>query len=162
MKLDRERKPLARIDSLILKRVDGELLVYDLDRNKAHCLNETAALVWNHCDGRNNVARIARLMEKDLGTPVDEKIVWFALSQLSKDHLLEEKIVPPELIAGMNRRQMIRALGVAAVVAVPVVTSIVAPTPAQAATCLASGQPCSSSAQCCSGLCNGAPSGTCL
>ena len=153
-----QKMPYARKSGLIIKESDGEILIYDLEKNKAHCLNDTAAKVWKYCDGHTSVARIAKSLEQDLHTPVDEKVVWYALLQLGKDHLLEERLVPPPIIAGMNRRDMIRALGLAAVVAVPVVTSIVAPTPAQAATCLPSGAVCTADAECCSGLC---PSGTC-
>lgn len=149
-----QHEPHARKEGLVVRELPNEVLVYDLDRDKAHCLNQTAALVWKHCDGKTSVHEMTRLLESDLKSPVDEKLVWFALDQLSKDHLLEESIVPPAMMAGMSRRQMVRTLGLAAVVAVPLVTSIVAPTPAQAATCLASGQACTASAQCCSGLCN--------
>jgi hypothetical protein len=155
MDISQDKQPLARKEGLVVKEVSGEVLVYDLDRDRAHCLNQTAALVWKYCDGHTSVARIAKSLEKDLHAPVDQKVVWYALLQLEKDHLLEQRIVPPAIIAGMNRRDMIRVLGLAAVVAVPVVTSIVAPTPAQAATCLSSGAGCATSAQCCSGLCSG-------
>lgn len=158
MKIDRLSKPLARKQSLVVKQMSGEVLVYDLDRDKAHCLNETAALVWKLCDGKNDPATIAKLMEKELQAPIDEKIVWYALSELGKDHLLDQQPEAPPQVSGMNRREMIRTLGVAAVVAVPVVTSIVAPTPAQAATCVPSGGSCTGPAQCCSGICN---AGTC-
>ena len=158
MDISEAKEPLARKQGLVVKEVSGEVLVYDLDRDKAHCLNETAALVWKYCDGHTSVARIAKSLEKDLHAPVDQKVVWYALLQLGKDHLLEERLVAPAIMAGMNRRDMIRALGLAAVVAVPVVTSIVAPTPAQAATCLPFGSPCADPSQCCSGLC---PAGTC-
>jgi len=148
-------EPLARKDDLIIKEMPDEVLVYDLVRDQAHCLNRTAALVWNYSDGRTNAATMAGRLTRELNVPVDDCVVWLALNQLSKNHLLEEEIVPPKLMAGIiNRRQLIRALGVAAVVAVPVVTSIVAPTPAQAATCLPPGQPCTFSNQCCSGLCS--------
>ncbi|HEX9425153.1 MAG TPA: hypothetical protein VF899_18065 [Pyrinomonadaceae bacterium] len=101
-------------------------------------------------------------MSHDLETPVDEKLVWYAVDKFSKDNLLEKEIeLPAFIIPGMNRRQMVRTLGLAAVVAVPLVTSIVAPTPVQAATCLPPGAPCTTAAQCCSGLCPGAPNGTC-
>jgi hypothetical protein len=53
----------------------------------------------------------------------------------------------------MNRRQMVRTLGLAAVVAVPLVTSIVAPTPVQAATCLPPGAACNGSGQCAAVVC---------
>jgi len=147
--------PRARREGLVIQELPDEVLVYDRERDKAHCLNQTAALVWGYCDGKTTVSTMARSLERDLNTNnVDEKIVWYALDQLSKDHLLEESVVPPTLLGGMTRRQMVHVLGVAAVIAIPLVTSIVAPTPAQAATCLANGAPCTGSQQCCSGLCN--------
>jgi hypothetical protein len=156
-----EKMPQARRTGLIIQEVDGEILIYDQNTNKAHCLNQTAAKVWKYCDGETSIAEACQALSCDLDTPVDEKLVWYAVDQFSKDNLLEKGIEPPAfIIAGMNRRQMVRTLGLAAVIAVPLVTSIVAPTPAQAATCVSPGQPCGTSAQCCSGLCTG-PGGTC-
>ena len=156
-----EKMPQARRTGLIIQEVDGEILIYDQNTNKAHCLNQTAAKVWKYCDGETSIAEACQALSCDLDTPVDEKLVWYAVDQFSKDNLLDKGIEQPAfIIAGMNRRQMVRTLGLAAVIAVPLVTSIVAPTPAQAATCQPPGQPCGTSAQCCSGLCSG-PGGTC-
>ena len=157
-----EKMPQARRTGLIIQEVDGEILIYDQNTNKAHCLNQTAVKVWKYCDGETTLAEACEALSCDLDTPVDEKLVWYAVDQFSKDNLLEKGIEPPAfIIAGMNRRQMVRTLGLAAVIAVPLVTSIVAPTPAQAATCMPPGQPCGTAAQCCSGVCTGAPAGTC-
>jgi len=157
-----QKMPQARRSGLIIQEVDSEILIYDQETNKAHCLNQTAAKVWNYCDGETTVADACGALSHDLETPVDEKLVWYAVDQFSKDNLLEKEIdVPAFIIPGMTRRQMVRTLGLAAVVAVPLVTSIVAPTPAQAATCLPAGQPCASDSQCCSGTCPGAPTGIC-
>jgi len=143
---------------LVVRELPDEVLIYDRDRDKAHCLNQTAALVWKYCDGKTTVPTIARRLERDLETkPIDEKVVWFALSQLSKDHLLEDSIVPPAMLSGITRREMVRVLGVAAVIAVPLVTSIVAPIPAQAATCKPSNASCATGAECCSGICATTP-----
>ncbi len=155
----KDRAPRARTDGLVVHELSDEVLVYDRDRDKAHCLNQTAALVWKYCDGKTTVAGIAQRLGRDLKAgQVDEKVVWYALDQLGKDNLLDQVGTPPAILSGMSRREMVRVLGVAAVVAVPLVTSIIAPTPAQAATCLNPGQPCTTSAQCCNGLCSG---GTC-
>ena len=155
--------PRARREGLVIQELPDEVLVYDRERDKAHCLNQTAALVWGYCDGTTTVPTMARHLERDLNTnKVDEKIVWYALDQLSKDHLLEESFVAPTLLGGMTRRQMVHVLGIAAVVAIPLVTSIVAPTPAQAATCLPTNSPCTSGAQCCSGSCSLAGGTQCL
>jgi hypothetical protein len=157
-----QKMPQARRSGLIIQEVDSEVLIYDQETNKAHCLNPTAARVWKYCDGETTLADACSALSIDLETPVDEKLVWYAVDQFAKDNLLEKEIeLPAFIIPGMNRRQMVRTLGLAAIVAVPLVTSIVAPTPVQAATCKASTQPCTSAAECCSGVCSGAPSGTC-
>lgn len=155
-----QNKPQTRQEGLIVRELDGEILIYDSKSNRAHCLNETAALVWKHCDGGKTAAEITKSLSFDLGTELDERVVWFALKQFGRDHLLEEKLtLPPAYVAAsLTRREMVRTLGLAAMVAVPLVTSIVAPTAVQAATCLQQGQPCSTPSQCCSGICSG---GTC-
>lgn len=151
-----QKMPQARKSGLIIQEVDSEVLIYDQETDKAHCLNETAAKVWNYCDGETTLADACTALSRQLETPVDEKLVWYAVDQFAKDNLLEKAIeLPAFIIPGMNRRQMVRTLGLAAVVAVPLVTSIVAPTPAQAATCLPNGSACAISSQCCSGLCSG-------
>lgn len=150
--------PRARVEGLLIEELLDEVLVYDFKRDKAHCLNQTAALVWKYCDGQTTVSTMARNLQRDLNVnKVDEKIVWHALDQLRRDHLLEEGLPASAMLGGMTRRQMVRTLGVATAIAIPLVTSIVAPTPVQAggSTCLNPGQPCTASAQCCSLLCSG-------
>ena len=156
-------EPLARIHGLVIEEVAGEVLVYDLERHHAHCLNPTAAFVWKKCDGLTSVAQIAETLAQKEGAGVELDLVWLALDQLRKSKLLTDD---PEVTAqvtrrSISRREIIRRIGVGAVVALPLITSLVAPTPAQAATCVPSGQPCTTSAQCCSGLCQGSP-GTCV
>lgn len=40
-----QQRPLARSEGLVIQEMPDEVLVYDLETNKAHCLNETAAFV---------------------------------------------------------------------------------------------------------------------
>jgi len=147
--------PRARKDGLIVQNLPDETLVYDLERDRAHCLNQTAAFVWRHCDGRANAKEIARALNHQTKQPVDEKLVWLAIDQLGRNHLLTETPALPPHVTGLNRREVMRALGLTAAVAIPVVASIIAPLPAQAATCLGAGVGCTSPAQCCSGICDG-------
>ena len=149
-----QKMPQARRSGLIVKEAEGEVLIYDLERNKAHCLNDTAAKVWNHCDGVTTVAEVSSALSRELGAPCDQKLVLYAVQQFAKDNLLEaDREMPAFIIGGLNRRQMVRALGLGAVIAVPLVTTILAPTPAQAATQFPPGTPCTSAAQCSSGVC---------
>lgn len=150
-----QKMPRARKTGLIVKEVDGEILIYDQERNKAHCLNPTAAKIWKYCDGQTTLAAAGASLSRELDAPVDETLVQYAVDQFAADHLLETEVgMPAFMIPGLNRRQMVRTLGLAAAVAVPLVTSIIAPTPAQAATCLPNGANCTDSSECCDGLCN--------
>src|SRR6266705_4118745 len=147
--------PEARRVGLVVQELSGEVLVYDRERNKAHCLNSTAARVWQYCDGKRSVPQIARAIEGEINAPVDEDVIWLGVEQLSKTHLLQKGAKLPEHKSGLSRREVMKRIGLAAAVALPVVTSIMAPTAAQAANCIASGGACSTSAQCCSGICSG-------
>jgi hypothetical protein len=119
-------------------------------------LNKTAAFVWQQCDGRTTTQQIARSLSLELHSDVDHKLVWFALRQLDRHHLLEQHLDPQSGLFAVSRREALRALGVGAAVTLPVVASILAPTPAQAATgCKGTGATCSSGIECCSGVCSG-------
>lgn len=135
--------PLARRKGLIIQELPDEVLVYDLEADRAHCLNETAAFVWQHCNGRTTAEQIAGLLGKKANAKVDERIVWLALDQLSDSKLLARHPAAPAPLTGLDRRQVMRAIGLAAIVAVPAVTSIIAPTPAQAVSCANVNQDCS-------------------
>lgn len=155
MKREKEQLiPEARREGLVVQELSGEVLVYDRERNKAHCLNSTAALVWRYCDGKTPVAQMVRAIEGEINAPVDEDVIWLGVEQLSKTHLLRESAKLPEHKTGLSRREVMKRIGLAAAVALPVVTSIIAPTAAQAANCVMSGGACTASAQCCSGVCN--------
>ena len=123
--------PKARKDDLVTRQIPGELLVYDLVRHKAYCLNGTAAVVWKSCDGNRTVSDLAAELQKDQESPVDERIVWLALDQLDKSYLLQTKATKPIDLPAVSRRSLIRA-GIATAIALPLVTMIAAPT-AQAA-----------------------------
>jgi hypothetical protein len=136
-RLSEEALPKARKNDLVMRQIPGELLVYDLKRHKAYCLNETAAAVWKSCDGKRSVSDLAAKIEKDQKSPVDEKIVWLALDQLEKSYLLQTKAAKPIGLPTLSRRSLVRA-GIATAIALPLVTMIAAPTAVQAATAVTS------------------------
>ena len=125
--------PRARAIGLLTEQAGDETIVYDEDRKEAHSLNRTAALVWRHCDGNHSVSRIAALVASELGGEADETLVHYALSRLASAHLLERESSGAD--DGVARREAVRRLAAlgAAAIAVPAVLSIVAPTPAMAA-----------------------------
>jgi hypothetical protein len=150
--------PRARKTRLVVQSLPDELLIYDLDRHQAYCLNRTATIVWQSCDGRRTVEEVAQVLEKEIGCPVSKRLIWFTLEQLERSRLLEERVELPVFKERMTRRELTRKLGFA-VALIPLITSIVAPTAVQAATCGAIGSSCATNARCCSTLCI---NGTCM
>jgi len=126
-------KPRARTERLVVTELPDELLVYDLERHKAHCLNPTAALVFKRCDGRRSVAQIARILrrELDVDTPADESLVRLSLERLERARLLEEREAAPAAAPRYSRRELVRRFCLVAAT-LPVVATVLAPTPAEA------------------------------
>lgn len=159
-----EQLPLARQEGLIVRELPDEVLVYDLSTDKAHCLNQTSALIWKHCDGQTTVGELVRLIEREMKTPADADVVWLALKQLERFKLLEERVQQP---AKVSRRDLILKYAPATLV-LPVILSISAPTAAQAGStppppsCLPDGASCSVDSDCCSFNCNGGVCGPAL
>ncbi|CAN5845537.1 hypothetical protein BH20ACI4_BH20ACI4_07230 [soil metagenome] len=125
--------PTARKEGLVIQELSDEVLVYDLDSNKAHCLNQTAAFVWKACDGKNSIGAIVNDFEKQTGGKVSEDLVWLAIDQLNEKNLLTEGM--PRKFEGQNRRQVLKKIGLASVIALPIVASLTAPSAALAVAC---------------------------
>lgn len=155
--MNSSQRPIARKAGLVIQEVPDEVLVYDLETNKAHCLNQSAAMIWRSCDGNNTVSEIAELVGTQAGGKVTEDFVWLAIDQLSQNRLLEKEISVS--FEGQSRREALKKIGLATMVAVPVIASLVAPQSALAAAscaCVAPGD-CATQTSCPSTLnCNGA------
>jgi hypothetical protein len=159
--------PRARKDGLVIKELPDETLVYDLERDEAHCLNQTAALVWKRCDGKTTIAKMTSLLHEQLDTSVNADVVWLAVKQLQRFHLIESYDEEIVAMPSVSRRNLVLKYAPAALV-LPLIMSISAPAAAQAATptpaptpdpCIANpgglGCPCSSDGDCNSQNCNG-------
>lgn len=125
--------PKARIDNLVTQEYSNEILIYDLKTNKAFCLNEICTLVFQLSDGKRTVAEISDLMSKKLKSLVKEDVVWLALDHLKKEDLLENSQNFAIDFGGLNRRQVIKKVGFASMVALPLISSVIAPSSAFAA-----------------------------
>ena len=127
-----QNKPVRRKDDIIVQELNGEVLIYDLKANKAVCLNETSSLVWDACDGNQSVSEISQAIGKKLNSPANEDIVWLALDQLKKEKLIANGAEVVSKFDGMSRREVIRKVGLGTMIALPLVTSLLAPTAANA------------------------------
>lgn len=151
--------PVARQKDLVVQEMPDEVLVYDMNANKAHCLNLTAAFVWRACNGNNSVEDIVKEFESTGKGKVTEDFVWLAIDQLHENSLLENEIVPR--FAGQSRRQVIKTIGLASMVAVPVIASLVAPQNALAAGSCACVNPAGCAGRACPSTTNCNSSGQC-
>ena len=132
--------PKSRKENLVIQELEGEVLIYDLEKNKAFCLNETSALVWQSCDGSRTIAEISDVVGKQLNSQINEDLVWLALDQLSKESLVEKQTELSHKFKGVSRRDVIRKVALGTMIALPVVTSLVAPLAVHAnSACIAGG-----------------------
>ena len=130
--------PQARTADILEMEADGELMIYDLRNNKAYNLNETSKAVYRACGSNVSFEELKRTFK------FTDDLIHFALNELAANNLLEAKV--GNYFAGLNRREVIRRVGLASIIALPVITGIVAPTAAHAASgCIASGEPTSGS-----------------
>jgi hypothetical protein len=125
-----ESFPLARSRGLKIEEIDDDLIVYDLEQQRAHSLHAIAAAVWRRCDGQTPVEDIARAAAEALEMPPNDEFVWDALRQLDAIGLLEAPPQSPD--APVVRRRALRQLGLASVGVVPFVASMMIPTAAYA------------------------------
>ena len=119
-------RPLARSQDLIVEEVGDEVLVYDSNADTAHCLSPDAASVWRRCDGKTPIDGLTAQVD------LSAERVESALSELERCELLEQPATP----AGHTRRDLTLKVAriSAAAAATPLIISVAAPTPAQAAT----------------------------
>jgi hypothetical protein len=156
------RLPRARSnDGLIVEELRDELLIYDLERHKAHCLGPIALRVWRRCDGQTTVDEMGALLGVD-GLPGDPDIVELAIDELARARLVEPRAEATSPGLSRSRRQALKriALFAGAAVAVPLVQSIASPTALAARSCDSRGHPCADGTTCCSHVCGN--KGKCL
>ena len=138
--------PTSRKSDLVVQELKGEVLIYDLQINKAYCLNETSAMVYNLCDGKHSVSEIRESIGRKLKQPVSEDLIWLALDQLKQDNLLDNSSEIETKLNGVSRREVIRRVGLSSLVALPIIASLVAPSAvdAQSSTgaCAGGGEAC--------------------
>jgi hypothetical protein len=109
------------------EQLGDEASVYEWTRTEVHSLNPTAARVWNMCDGVLTDAQIAETLRNESDMPHAEEVVRFALAEFSRRHLLASEIA----VSSLSRRALLGRVGRTAAL-LPVITSIVAPTPLEA------------------------------
>jgi len=120
-------KPIARRSEVLEQPVGDELVLYDQRAHRAHRLNPVAGVLWRRSDGSRSIEALAACLHDELGLPADDTgPVIHGLDELARADLLT---AAPRLRHRLFDR---RAALLAAATLVPMVTTIVVPTPAHA------------------------------
>jgi hypothetical protein len=122
--------PVARKTNIVVQELPDELLVYDLDRNRALCLNQTAKLILEQCDGKTTFDEAAGNINRHHQAGISHEIFFVALEQLRKNNLLDESQSIPD-IPQVSRRELMKS-GLVLSIALPLITSLTAPSAANA------------------------------
>jgi hypothetical protein len=142
--MKKELRPRAREADLVVQEAGDEILVYDLLSNRAKCLNEPSAHIWRQCDGNRSAREIAREMTRNMKSDVSEEYVTFGLAELSKHKLIASGFEPSEKV---SRRDVIKRIGLTSVIALPIISSMVAPLAVHANSACVTGGTCTCSSQ---------------
>ena len=116
-----------RVEGLKFERVADEILAVRPVTLEAHALNQSAAAVFDLCDGKASKSDMAAEIQRRTGLPADEEIVELALAELVDAGLVV--LDGPESPTTISRRSLVRrlSLSAAAVMMLPVVETILVP-----------------------------------
>ena len=116
-----------RVEGLQFERVADEILVVKPGTLEGHALNQSAAAVFDLCDGKASKADMAAAIQRRTGLPADEEIVDLALAELVDAGVIV--LDGPESPSTISRRSLVRrlSLSAAAVMMLPVVETILMP-----------------------------------
>ena len=126
-------KPRVRHNDLLSEELEGQHVIYDAANQTVHGLNSTLSWVWRHCDGSRTVDDFITAMQDETGLDDTRSLVTSGLKQLAEANLLEPESVDLNALrteASVVSRRAAVAAGVS--IAVPVMSSMLAPTPAAA------------------------------
>jgi hypothetical protein len=120
----------------VVQEMPDEVLVYDLKRHKAHCLNKTAAFVGITAMDRRQLQKWLDCLKRILARQLAKKCLCMR-SQAERRRPAGQQ-GGNSLNDGMSRRRMLR--GVGAVMVLPTVVSLIAPAAAAAVSIVTLGQ----------------------
>lgn len=151
--------PNCRQTDIVIQEFEDEVVIYDLRLNKAFVLNDTCAFVWRNCDGKKEVSEISKTLAQRSNQVINDDIVWLAIEQLKKENLLANAEEMKSGFEGLSRREVVKKIGLSTMIALPMISTLVAPLAANAASgtaCVARFGTCAivnfTQSDCCSGL----------
>jgi hypothetical protein len=120
-----------RVEGVQIERAADEILALKEGSLEAHAINQSAATVYDLCDGNTSKSEMAAEIHRRTGLPADEEIVDLALSELVETGLVT--LDESESRSAVTRRALVRRLSLSSALALmlPVVETVVVP-PAEA------------------------------
>jgi hypothetical protein len=120
-----------RVEGVQIERAADEILALKEGSLEAHAINQSAATVYDLCDGNTSKSEMAAEIHRRTGLPADEEIVDLALSELVETGLVT--LDDSESRSAVSRRTLIRRLSLSSALALmlPLVETVVVP-PAEA------------------------------
>jgi hypothetical protein len=112
---------------LLWEPIGDELLVYSSSKQEASCLNGLARRVFERCDGQTTLQEVAHELACELGVEEAMQTLELSLIQLQKKSLVQDWAGLPT-----SRRKVLGHVG-QALLALPFITSVAAPSAAAAA-----------------------------
>jgi Coenzyme PQQ synthesis protein D (PqqD) len=122
--------PKAKSHNILVQETASEVLIYNTENNEVYCLNETAAFVWQNCDGTKTISDL-----NQMNNQLNDDLIFLTLDLLKQKDLLDEtpeSYFPTEAI---DRRKMFAKYGTMAI-ALPLITAVIAPKSVQAQSCV--------------------------
>jgi Coenzyme PQQ synthesis protein D (PqqD) len=114
-----------RVVDVQIERTADEILALKEGHLEAHALNQSAATVYDLCDGNTSKSEMAAEIHRRTGLPADEEIVDLALSELVETGL----VTLDDPGSAPTRRALIRRLALSSTLAMmlPAVETVVVP-----------------------------------
>jgi hypothetical protein len=118
--------PKTKTKNNIEQDLQEELLVYNLNTHQAFALNHTLRLVYQACDGETSFDELKQKHKK-----FTDDLIFLSLDKLEANDLLEN--YQSEHFGDLSRREIVKRVGLASMIALPMISTLIAPFPAQAA-----------------------------
>ena len=117
--------PRAKSENTVVQHLKDEMLIYNLKTNQAFCLNSTAGKVFNACNGEQTFEDL-KIQYK-----FTDDLIYLTLEELKRNYLLEHH--QSSHFGELTRREVIKKVGLMSMIALPVITGLLAPQAAHAA-----------------------------
>ena len=84
------------------------------------------------CDGNRNISQIIEVLQEKYQTDSNEELIRLTISELARNNLLVKTEELNQLSRSFNRRETIKRIGLTTAFALPVISSLLVPTAANA------------------------------